>query len=71
MSLLRALQINKPEARRQFFFDVISCRRRVRHKHEETPLYQVLSVDSESEVLRLHGLIARIQDLIQLKGSLF
>jgi len=71
MSLLRALQANEPDARRKFFVDVIACRRRVRHKHEETPLYQVLTVKSEFDVLRLHGLLARVQDLIQLGGSFF
>lgn len=69
MSLLRAVQVNDPDARRKFFVDVIACRRRVRHKHEETPLYQVLTVKSEFEVLRLHGLLARVQDLIQLRGT--
>jgi Ca2+-binding EF-hand superfamily protein len=68
--LLRALQRNSLDARRDWFDEVRSCKRRQQIPWEKTSLHKVFTVNDEYHILEHKALVSRVRTLIRLKAML-
>lgn len=68
--LLHAMQSNTLEARRQWFDDVRSCKRRQQKPWERTSLVRLFTMPDEFHLLEHKALVSRVRTLIRLKGML-
>ena len=68
--LLRAMQSNTVEARREWFDDVRSCKRRQQTPWEKTSLARVFTMPDEFHLLEHKALVSRVRSLIRLRNML-
>ena len=68
--LLRALQRNTMDARREWFEDVRSCKRRQQMAVDRTSLIKVFSTTDEFVLLEHRALVSRVRTLIRQKSML-
>jgi hypothetical protein len=68
--LLRAMQLNTLDARREWFDDVRACKRRQQTPWEKTSVARVLTMHDEFELIEHKALVSRVRTLIRLRGML-
>jgi len=68
--MLRSLQPNTLEARREWFDDMRACKRRQQTAWERTSLQRNFTMHSEFDLLEHKALVSRVRTLIRLKGML-
>jgi len=66
--LMRALQVNSCEQRRNFFSEIIKCRRRKQVPWEQTPLVGLFTTEDEYKLLNLRATVTRVRNLMRSKG---
>jgi len=66
--LMRSLQVNACERRRDFFSEVRTCRRRKQVPWETTPLVHLFQTGDEYILLHQRATVTRVRNLMQSKG---